>query len=119
MGSLTPSEVTSKLLEFDLLVLPSRYDPFPMVILEALSVGTPVLVMPSCGLAETLKTFNPDFVVEIESESGLMESFNKLIGNLAFISSQSIVDFCKNTFSISRVCDSLKTHYMRSLQSAK
>jgi len=116
MGSLAPSEVVTKLCELDLLVLPSSYDPFPMVILEALSVGTPVLVMPSCGLAETLKTFNPDFVVEIESESGLMESFSKLIGKLAFISPQSIVDFCKKTFSISSVCQNLNFYYSECLR---
>jgi len=116
MGSLAPSEVVTKLCELDLLVLPSSYDPFPMVILEALSVGTPVLVMPSCGLAETLKTLNPDFVVEIESESGLMESFNRLIGNLAHISRQSIVDFCKNTFSISSVCYNLHCYYLECMR---
>ena len=65
-GALQADDVQKLLREIDLLVLPSRDDNFPMVILEALAVGTPVLVMPSCGFAETLKTFEPNFVAASE-----------------------------------------------------
>jgi glycosyltransferase involved in cell wall biosynthesis len=54
-GSLLPNEVQNMLQNVDLLILPSKDEPFPMVILEALAVGTQVLVMPSCGVASQLR----------------------------------------------------------------
>lgn len=37
---------------FDLLVMPSRFDPFPLVALEAMAAGTPMLAASVGGLAE-------------------------------------------------------------------
>ncbi len=50
-GAVPPQDVPRVLAGLDVLVLPSEAEPFPMVVLEALSVGTPVVVDPSCGLA--------------------------------------------------------------------
>lgn len=50
-GALPPQDVPGVLAGLDVLVLPSEAEPFPMVVLEALSVGTPVVVDPTCGLA--------------------------------------------------------------------
>lgn len=38
----------------DVLALPTLYDPFPSVVLEALACGLPVMTSPSCGAAEIL-----------------------------------------------------------------
>ena len=38
----------------DLLVLPTRYDPFPNAVLEALAMGVPALVSDRCGAAEVI-----------------------------------------------------------------
>lgn len=39
----------------DVLALPTLYDPFPNVVLEALACGLPVLTSPDCGAAELLR----------------------------------------------------------------
>ena len=105
-GALQADEVQKLLREIDLLVLPSRDDNFPMVILEALAVGTPVLVMPSCGFAETLKTFDPNFVAASEDLSGLLKSFEKqFASNYCNKTQQEIMDFCTQVFGISSVTD--------------
>ena len=38
----------------DLLVLPTRYDPFPNVVLEAFAMGVPAIVSDQCGAAEII-----------------------------------------------------------------
>lgn len=47
----------------DLLVLPTRYDPFANVCLEALSCGTPVLTTAANGAAEIIEPGNTGFVM--------------------------------------------------------
>jgi glycosyltransferase involved in cell wall biosynthesis len=115
-GALATEAVNRKLSEVDLVVLPSRYDNFPMVILEALSVGTPVLVMPTCGISSTLATYNPYFVARDASIDGLIRSFEELTQSLPNISRKSLVEFCAENFSISKVCDGLLAEYENILE---
>ena len=119
-GALQADEVQKLLREIDLLVLPSREDNFPMVILEALAVGTPVLVMPSCGFAETLKTFEPNFVAASEDLSGLLKSFEKqFASNYSNKTQTEIIDFCTRVFGISSVTDKLIASYKEALNHDK
>jgi glycosyltransferase involved in cell wall biosynthesis len=119
-GALQADDVQKLLREIDLLVLPSRDDNFPMVILEALSVGTPVLVMPSCGFAETLKTFDPNFVAASEDLSGLLKSFEKqFASSYCNKTQQEIMDFCTQVFGISSVTDKLINSYKEALNHDK
>ena len=110
-GALPPDRVLRQLSKVGLVVLPSSYDPFPMVILEALSVGTPVLVMPSCGFASTLAIFNADFVAESESLEGLVTTFNRLKLSFAKIEKKELIEFCEKYFSITAVCKTLTNDY--------
>lgn len=113
-GSLSPEEVSDVLKECDLLVLPSKDEPFPMIVLESLSVGTPVLVMPSCGLANELRQYAPELVAVEESLEGLISGIealknrtrlNKEVGEL--------MRFCENSFGISKVADRLEAIYRK------
>jgi glycosyltransferase involved in cell wall biosynthesis len=85
-----------------------------MIVLESLSVGTPVLVMPSCGLANNLRKYALEFVAVEESLEGLISGIetlknrtrlNKEVGEL--------MRFCENTFGISKVVDRLEAIYMK------
>jgi glycosyltransferase involved in cell wall biosynthesis len=119
-GALQADDVQKLLREIDLLVLPSRDDNFPMVILEALAVGTPVLVMPSCGFAETLKTFEPNFVAASEDLTGLLKSFEKqFASNYSNKTQPEIIDFCTRVFGISSVTDKLIASYKEALNHDK
>ena len=119
-GALQAGEVQKLLSEIDLLVLPSRDDNFPMVILEALAVGTPVLVMPSCGFADSLKKFEPSYVASSEDLSGLFHSFEKQYeSDYSNKSKQEIIDFCNQVFGISTVTDKLLITYKEAISYGK
>lgn len=109
-----PSEKVQEMLaDAKILILPSKDEPFPMIVLESLAVGTPVLVMPSCGFAESLKNFQENFVAKSESSAGLAESLLSLIDRSKTLKSrQEIREFCSNTFGIIKVTDALLSAYM-------
>lgn len=118
-GSLPAESVQSMLEEIDLLILPSKDEPFPMVILEALSVGTQVLIMPSCGFAKKLKNFEPSFVSETDDFNGLLRNFNQIVGmNLRIRTKEEIQAFCQQAFSISNITDQLVECYRWALLNA-
>lgn len=63
-GTIPHTRVREMLNKADLMILPSTYDPYPMIVLESLSVGTPVLISANCGQADIIRTFNLDFVCQ-------------------------------------------------------
>ena len=117
VGSIPAQDVQTILKDVDLLILPSKNEPYPMAVLEALAVGTPVLVMPSCGLAETLRNFEQSFVATSESFAGLLESFNKhLVKDFGNKSRKEIYEFCAEMFGMEAVVDSLLQVYKGSIK---
>jgi glycosyltransferase involved in cell wall biosynthesis len=111
-GALPPSDVLEMLRGADLLVLPSENEPFPMIVLEALSVGTPVLIMPSCGLAPLLKVNYPRMVVTEENDEALVTAFNGVYnGTTTSEARDEIRNFCRDIFSIDKVTTDLEFIY--------
>ena len=110
-GSLAPAEVMEVLWRSDLLVLPSDNEPFPMIVLEALAVGTPVLIMSSCGLASQLKTQYPSMIIDNDEEMFLA---CKNLVNIPTIEKRRILhDFCIEIFGIKSVVDKLEKCYTK------
>ena len=110
-------QVQGVLGEYDLLVLPSANEPFPMVVLEALAVGTPVLIMPSCGLADSLRSFQESYVATSESMDGVKESFQmQLNENFKSKSRTQISEFISKTFGINSVASSLLQVYRKAIE---
>ena len=116
-GSLQADEVQRVLAEIDVLVLPSKDEPFPMVILESLAVGTPVLVMPSCGFSRKLKSFDQNFVAFAEDYDGLHYSFKVLHQGKFLVDKRSEVQkFCNQIFGIAPVVEELESVYSEVVQ---
>jgi glycosyltransferase involved in cell wall biosynthesis len=113
-GALHPDQVRDVLNRIDLLVLPSINEPFPMVILESLAVGTAVLVMPSCGLASDLSEFNKLYVSKTEDLEGLRKNLGLLMESSTPDTERRVIqEFCRKEFGIARVCVRLVDVYQR------
>lgn len=67
-----------KLLEADLFIMSSRFEGMPMGLIEALSVGLPVLVSKGTNMAGEIKENNAGWVAE-NDEYSLAEAFGKMI----------------------------------------
>lgn len=117
-GALTSDKVQEMLADAKLLILPSKNEPFPMVVLESLAVGTPVLVMPSCGLAAKLKQFDQYFVSSSEDLCDIINTFKMSISkNLDLEARFSTREFVIKEFSIISVVDTLLETYEKTILS--
>lgn len=63
-GELTAPEVLEALAHATAVVLPARHEPYPMVIIEAAAVGTPIILTTECGLASPLRKADAAVVAE-------------------------------------------------------
>lgn len=61
-GSVSSDQVLNRMYEADLLVLPSRWDGWGIVVNEALSVGLPVIVSDQCGASDLVKEGSNGYV---------------------------------------------------------
>jgi UDP-glucose:(heptosyl)LPS alpha-1,3-glucosyltransferase len=55
----------------DCFILPSRYDPFPNTVLEALAMGLPAIVSSRCGAAEVIEPGVNGWICEPDDPAGL------------------------------------------------
>ncbi|NED65937.1 glycosyltransferase, partial [Streptomyces sp. SID10244] len=75
-GPVAPGEVPAHLARADVYVLPSVDEPFPMTALEAMSVGTPVIVTRTCGIAKLVTQSGAGAVVD-ESVADLVAAIRQ------------------------------------------
>lgn len=58
------SDVVGLMRAADAFVMPSSYDPFPLVLLEALACGTPVITSRAAGMSELMTDGREGYIVE-------------------------------------------------------
>ena len=76
-GVAPSTRIPERLADADLLVLPSRFDGWGMVVNEALSVGTPVIVSDRCGSADLVRNEVNGYVFRGEDVVGLRRCLSK------------------------------------------
>ena len=69
-GALPPGDVPRRMASASLYVLPSVREPYPMSVLEAMSVGLPVVVSSDCGLAQLVERTRSGLVAD-PADSGV------------------------------------------------
>jgi glycosyltransferase involved in cell wall biosynthesis len=67
----------------DVCVLPSRYEPFGTVILEAWAAGTPLVACASAGPAATIENGVTGLLTPIDDVSALADGLNRVLGDEA------------------------------------
>jgi len=76
-GKMSPQEIPRRVAATDVLVLPSRWDGWGLVVNEALSVGVPVIVSDQCGAADVIHNGLNGYVVANEYREGFRASLRR------------------------------------------
>lgn len=78
-GRLDPSELAPLLAAADVAVVPSRYEPFGLVALEAMAAGTAVVATRTGGLLETVQDGATGRHVDVGDVDGLADVVHELV----------------------------------------
>jgi len=102
-GIIPPDEIPGKLLDYDLLILPSLQESFGMVLIEAMATGMPVLGTRSGG-PESVVTPSVGELVEPGSMEALYEGFKRLNARWESFDPQEIRAYCSRNYDLRVLC---------------
>lgn len=115
-GSIAPELSLERMSKAGVYVLPSVDEPFPMSVLEAMSLGKPVVVTDSCGLAEAVIENGAGLVVD-DTQEALDEAVGSILaddeGRLRM--GRNAYRLAHEQFSMKPVVDSLTRNYEEAL----
>lgn len=111
-GPLEPGSTLERMRKAAVYVLPSIDEPFPMSVLEAMSVGVPVIVTDSCGLAPFIADAGAGLVCDASVE-GLSAALRRFVDEpgLRASSSAAALHLARNQFSMEVVSNQLEDVY--------
>jgi glycosyltransferase involved in cell wall biosynthesis len=111
-GSISPEEVIGRLSRASVYVLPSVEEPYPMSVLEAMSVGVPVVITESNGLAPLVRRTGAGLVTDTSAEA-LAVAVATLIADPALRTSAgaAAIEVARNEMQMSTVADRLVAIY--------
>ena len=95
----------------ELLILPSHHEPFPMVVLESLTAGTPVIVMSDCGISDTVAEIDPLFVCSSDPAEIAMKTFEIISKYRSLELRIELARNSKEIFSIIRTIEGFNRAY--------
>ena len=104
LGKLTKDEIKNTLRNYDYLVLPSKKEPFGIVLLESLASGVPCIVSDAEGPKEIIVDEYNGFIFNKHSEI----EFDRKMKNSLFISKDKYYNLTKNAIESSKKYDSKK-----------
>ncbi|WP_330332730.1 glycosyltransferase [Streptomyces sp. NBC_00536] len=117
-GALTSDQVLEELRRAHVYVLPSVDEPFPMSVLEALSVGVPVVVTHSNGLARDIAAAGAGRVVDPGPEgvaSAVLDLLDPVANGAASLAARALA---AEAFSMDSVLDTVLSVYARAASRA-
>lgn len=111
-GSVGPGGSFDELRRASIFVLPSHGEVFPMTVLEAMSVGTPVIVSRDCGIASELETRHAAVIVDGAAPE-LAEAIDTLLSDAQRRDAvaRHATDAFHDWLSIEIVAEQLEEHY--------
>lgn len=115
-GALAPELTLSRMAQSSIYVLPSINEPFPMSVLEAMSLGRPVVVTESCGLAATIRGADAGIVVD-DSIAALTDAVSTLLAKpkLRYEMGQRGLALIREEFSMHEIQKQLQKTYLEAI----
>jgi glycosyltransferase involved in cell wall biosynthesis len=117
-GSLSPNKVAERMKRSRIYVLPALNEPFGMTIIEALSIGIPVIITESAALAPYVLSNNAGLVVPDNNPEALSRAIVQLLRDEQTLVSQGQngKKAVSRDFSIQKVSQRLLASYNRILK---
>lgn len=111
-GAIDPSLTLERMASCTVYVLPSVHEPFPMSVLEAMSVAKPVVITDSCQLASFITTTGSGIVTD-GSCASLVEALRLLLGDPAAAADMGRrgQEAVRNSYSLPSVVSRLESLY--------
>ena len=120
LGALTRLQVVEQMRLCDCFVLPSRYETFGVVYIEAMACGKPVIAVANGGPDDFVHDFN-GILIQPEQEEELMEALEKMINANAQknskYKSEKIVAYVEEKFSYRAIEKQLRRVYVEVISS--
>ena len=111
-GPLEPSETLARMQQATIVALPSVDEPYPMSVLEAMSVGRAVTVTDSCGLAPAVQKYDCGVVVD-DSLDGFVAAVRGLLADPAGTAAMGLraAETARRHFAMESVAARLESIY--------
>lgn len=117
LGTLTRTEALREYQQCNAFVLPSLYENLPLVLLEAIACGKPI-ISTYCGGPEEIINKNNGLLAEPKDSASLFKALSSMVNNISQYKEVEIrKDFC-NRYSTKVVCEQIMAVYQE-LSSAK
>ena len=113
-GLISYEEVAQNFRKADALIMFSRYENLPCVILEALCSGLPVISTDVGGIREVINEEN-GILIESENENQLIDAMNYLLDNLEKYKKEKIASSAKEKFNYTIVGNQFNEAYKKVL----
>lgn len=119
-GAIAPHRTAERIRACDVYVLPSINEPFPMSVLEAISLGKPVVVTDTCGLAAAISEGSAGLVVD-QSLDSLVQSVTQLLTNHLLRNNlgNNARALAQGVFGMKRIVERLEKIYMEVTDNAE
>ena len=111
-GALPPDEVLGRLAQAQVYVLPSVQEPFPMSLLEAMSVGLPSVITDSTGISEALRASGSASVTD-GSARAMAKSVSEILrehGTWGAASCRAVTEVRRH-YGVGAIVDQLENRY--------
>lgn len=115
VGQLSRGQVAEQMQQCDCFVLPSRYETFGVVYIEAMACGKPVIAVRNGGPDDFVKDFN-GILVEAEDVNSLADAMGSIVEYQEKYNARQIADFVEENFSEQAIARQLEGLYHQILE---